>query len=75
MTQDIILFDRSTSEARNITQGQFDAINDFCISVKGDIVFSNTYSDPESQGLYFISSDEIQKAKQRIIQLDQRKCF
>ena len=74
--KDIILFDRSTSEVRNLTQGQFGGANvDFRISVKGDVVFSHLHSEPEKMGLFFISSDEIQKVKPKIVRLDQREMF
>ncbi len=73
--KDIILFDRSTNEVRNLTQGQFGIYINFRISVKGDVVFSNPHSEPERRGLFFISSDEIQKVKPKIVRLDQRQVF
>ena len=73
--KDLILFDRSTNETRNLTQGQFNRITDFCISVKGDIVFSNISTAAESSGLFFISSDEIHKVEPKIVRLDQRQVY
>ncbi len=73
--KDLILFDRSTNEARNLTQGQFNRITDFCISVKGDIVFSNISTAAESSGIFFISSDETHKVEPKIVRLDQRQVY
>ncbi len=73
--RDLILFNRRTNEVRNLTQGQFGIYISFDISVKGDIVFSNPRSGPEKLGLFFISSDEIQKVKPKIVRLDRQQAF
>ena len=65
---DIYLINRNQLRkgARNLTQNRFNYIRSVDISTNGDILFTNSHSNPFPEvirGLYLIPSDEVKKGK------------